>query len=93
VTFCFLLNVVWALLLLQWKKWAFFALLLTSLMLFAISVGGMEPLVSAWQTGELLTSHGLGLLADTPLLCLLALVVLLVLLRAGGPRSTWSQLD
>ena len=93
VTFCFSLNVVWAFLLLMWKKWAFFALLLTSLVLFAISVGGMEPLLSAWQAGELVTFQGLGLLSDTPLLCLLALIVLFGFLRAGGPRSVWSQLD
>jgi hypothetical protein len=95
VTLCFALNVVWSFLLLQFKKWAFYALLVTSLCLCAIPLagGGLGELAKIWEAGGLLSYEGLGQLVEYPILSLIALAVLFVLLRLGGPRSTWSQLD
>jgi hypothetical protein len=95
VTLCFALNLAWSFLLLQFKKWAFYALLLTSICLCAIPLvgGGLDQLAAALEAGELLSPEGRGQLVDYPILSLIVMAILFVLLRAGGPRSTWSQLE
>ena len=95
VTVCFALNVTWAFRLLQGRKWAFYALLVTSLCLYSIPLvgGGWEQLMAAWRAGAIWSEEGLGQLVNAPLLSLILLAVLFVLLRIGGPRSTWNQLE
>lgn len=95
VTVCFFLNAVWSFGLMHRKKWAFYAMLVTSLCLGAIPLvgGNGEKLLTAWRAGALLTWDGLGQLLDYPLVSIIALLVLFVLLRKGGPRCGWNQLQ
>jgi len=95
VTVCFALNITWAFRLLQGRKWAFYALLVTSLCLYSIPLvgGGWLQLVAASRAGAIWSEEGLGQLVSAPLLSLILLAVLFVLLRIGGPRSAWNQLE
>jgi hypothetical protein len=75
ITLCAALNVVWAIALLRWQKWAFYAMLLTC---------------GAMVVCFFLVERNLG--ADS-ISTIAAMLILFVLLKIGGPRSTWMQLQ
>jgi hypothetical protein len=92
VTILAALNIVWAIALLRWKKWAFYALLLTSGVMCGLHVilyRALPAHVSA-DPSEV-DPHQVVMVSGSTIAG--AVVILFVLLIVGGPRSTWRQLD
>jgi hypothetical protein len=75
------LNIIWCIALLRWKKWAFYALLLTSL-----GMSGLHLVLHQTLAADRSVVVGAVTIVG-------AVAVLFVLLILGGPRSTWRQLD
>jgi hypothetical protein len=92
VTVCAALNIVWAIALLRWKKWAFYAMLVTSGLMCGLQVMlyRMLPPHVSLDPSEV-DPHQIVMVSGSTTAG--AVVILFVLLIIGGPRSTWRQLD
>jgi hypothetical protein len=84
-----MLNIVFAVALLNWKKWGFFGILGASLAVFALKVYLLNHLDAEIGIPQAAT----GLVAALALAPLVGVIILFVLLRIGGEESAWSQLE
>jgi hypothetical protein len=84
-----LLNVVFAIALLNWKKWGFFGLLGASVGALALNL----YLLSQLDLERAIPQAAAGVVAVSAVGSLLGVLILFALLRVGGEMSGWSQLE
>jgi hypothetical protein len=84
-----LLNVVFAIALLNWKKWGFFGVLGTSLGDLALNF----YLLIHLDLESVIPQEAAGVVVAYTIGPLISVIILFVLLRIGGKESGWSQLE